>query len=492
MTAQPYSERLKDADEIVTTCMKRWHVPGSAVAVVTDKDVLLAEGYGFRDIRKKEPVTAKTIFPIASITKSFTAMGIALLVDEGKLSWDDPVTKHLPWFKMKDDYVTAHMTIRDLLCHRSGLPRHDLVWYGSQLSTEEGIRRLAFLEATKGFRSVWQYQNIMYGTAGFLAGQVAGSDWQTYTRERIFKVLGMKNSVCLFKDFLNKSNKSLGYQRLKEKTKLTPYIDRMNASPAGSIFSNINDIMIWLQLHLNSGKFDEKQFISEKQLNEMHSPQMIVGTGSLYREVYGTRIDTYGMGWHIQPSHGTTMIHHGGNINGFSTFASFLPQEKLGMIVLCNLEATAFRRVITQTLHDILLGLPRTDWDSRFEKANKKLEQDKKKEEQKSLKARKKNTKPSHPLKAFTGSYTHPGYPELVIRLRKGKLEAFVAGKFEKMEHYHYNIFEIIFNYYDTREKVSFNVGDKGEIVSLEFKIEVTLPPAKFERKKQLKVKSKK
>lgn len=488
MTGQTYLANLKDADELITACMKRWHVPGAAVAIVTDKEVLLAKGYGFRDASKKEPVTAKTIFPIASVTKSFTAMGIALLVDDGKLAWDDPVTKHLPWFKMKDDYVTAHMTIRDLLCHRSGLPRHDLVWYGSQLTTEDGIRRLAFLEATKGFRSEWQYQNIMYATAGFLAGQVAGSDWATLTKERIFKRLGMKDSVCIFKEFLKKSNKSLGYQRLKEKTELTPYRDRMNASPAGSIFSNINDVISWLQLHLNSGKVGKKQFVSEKQLNEMHSPQMIVGTGPLYREVYGTRIDTYGMGWHIQPSHGTTMIHHGGNIDGFSTFASFLPKEKLGIIILCNLSATAFRRVINQTLYDVLLGFPRTDWDTKFEKANKKLEQDKKKEEQKSVKARKKNTKPTHPLKSFTGSYTHPGYPDLVIRLRKGKLEGLVAGKFYPAQHYHYNIFELIFE--DSREKVYFMVNDKGEIASLEFKIEVALPPAKFERR--LRVKGKK
>ncbi len=492
MTTQTYLDSLKDADELITTCMKRWHVPGAAIAIVTDKEVLLAKGYGFRDVRKKEAITAKTMFPLASVTKSFTAMGLALLVDEGKLTWDDPVREHLPWFKMKDDYMTAHMTIRDLLCHRSGMPRHDLVWYGSPLTLEEGIRRLPFLDASKGFRSIWQYQNIMYGTAGFLAGQVAGSTWETLTKERIFKVLGMKDSVCSFKAFLRKSNKSSGYQRLKDKMNLVPYRDRENAGPAGSIYSTISDVIVWLQLHLNGGKVGKQQFVSEKQLNQMHSPQMIVGTGPLFREVYGTAIDTYGMGWHIQPSHGTTMIHHGGNIDGFSTFASFLPKEKLGMIVLCNLGATSFRRVITQTLYDLLLGLPKIDWDTKFEKANKKLEGDREKQEQKSVKARKKHTKPSHPLKAFTGSYEHPGYPDVVIRLRKGKLEALIAGKFLPLAHYHYNIFEVMFDYYDVREKVSFNVNDGGDIAGLEFKIEVALPPTKFEKKAKKRLKDKK
>jgi CubicO group peptidase (beta-lactamase class C family) len=473
MTSQTYLDHLKDADALITTCMKRWHVPGAAIAVVTDKEVLLSKGYGFRDVRKKEPVTPQTVFPLASVTKSFTAMGLALLVDEGKLAWDDPVREHLPWFKMKDDYVTAHLTIRDLLCHRSGMPRHDLVWYGSSLTLEEGIRRLPFLDASKGFRSVWQYQNIMYGTAGFLAGQVVGSTWETLTKERIFKVLRMNSSVCSFKEFLRKANKSSGYQRLNDKTNPAPHKDLANTGPAGSIYSTLRDVARWLQLHLNEGKVGKKQFVSHKHLNEMHSPQMIVGTGPLFREVYGT-----------------TMIHHGGNIDGFSTFASFLPGEKLGVIILCNLSATAFRRVINQTLYDVLLGLPHTDWDTKFEKANKKLEQDKKKQEQKSIKARKKHTKPSHPLKAFTGSYEHPGYPDLVIRLKSGKLEGFIAGKFYPAQHYHYNIFELIFE--DSREKVYFGVNDKGEIAGLEFKMEVALPPAKFEKKTKKRLKDKK
>lgn len=496
MNSKKYLERLEKADELIEESMTFWKVPGAAVAIVTKDEVLFSKGFGFRDATKKLPVTPKTVFPLASITKSFTAMGVALLVDEGKLSWDDRVQQHLPWFRLKDDYAGAHLTIRDLLCHRSGLPRHDLLWYGTNISRKEGLRKLAHLELSKGFREEWQYQNIMFTTAGFLAGEIAGSSWETLTQAKIFKPLKLTDTVCVLKDFLKKSNKALGYKKqTDEEVKKVAYRNRLNAGPAGSVFSNVTDVGKWLQLHLGQGKYqiDPKksaQFVSKKNLAEMHSPQMIIRNAPSFKTLYGTPIDTYGLGWFIRPYRGKTMIEHGGNIDGFSTLASFFPDEGLGMIVLANLESTPFRRAVTHSLYDMLFEVE-DQWDAKFKKFNDKAKRGEEVKKEKNRKARKKNTKPSHALKDFAGTYQHSGYADIVTRLRKGKLEGFLMGKYWPLEHYHYNIFEMIFED-DNREKIKFEVAEDGKVASFKFKIEPALEPATFTKQTRKPVRRKK
>jgi CubicO group peptidase (beta-lactamase class C family) len=488
MNSQTLRDRLVNADETVTESMKFWNVPGAAIAIVTKDEVISSKGYGFRDVAQKLPVTPKTVFPLASVTKSFTAMGVALLVDDGKLAWDEPVKKYLPGFTMKDDYATAHLTIRDLLCHRSGLPRHDFMWYGTNISREEGIRKLAHLEPSKSFREAWEYQNILYATAGFLAGEIVGSSWEAFTKKRILEPLALKDTVCALEPFLKKANKALGYRYRNETLKHLAYRNRLNAGPAGSIFSNVTDVAKWLQLHLKEGNYQvskrkSAQFVSKKNLAEMHSPQMIIKNGEDFKKTFGTPLQAYGLGWFIQPYQNKTMIQHGGNIDGFSTLASFFPDEGIGMIVLANLESTAFRRTITHTLYDMLFDFPDGNWDTKLKKLDDKVKREEEKKKQKSLKARKKNTKPSHALKALAGTYQHPGYADFVVRYKKGRLEGLLAGEFWKLEHYHYNVFELLFEVDDSREKINFEVGEDGKVAALEFKIEPALPAARFERK---------
>jgi CubicO group peptidase (beta-lactamase class C family) len=494
MSSQVFRDKLSDAEHRIAESMKFWNVPGAAIAVVTKDEVIFAKGYGFRDVAQGLPVTPKTVFPLASITKSFTAMDVALLVDEGKLSWDDPVKKHLPWFTLKDDYATTHLTVRDLLCHRSGLPRHDFMWYGTDVSREEGLRKLAHLEPSKSFREGWEYQNILYTAAGFLAGEIVGSSWEAFTKERILEPLGLEDTVCALKPFLKKANKALGYRYRNQTLNHLAYRNRLNAGPAGSIFSNVIDVATWLQLHLYEGSYQvsqrkSAQFASRKNLAEMHSPQMIIKNGEDFKKTFGTPLQAYGLGWFIQPYHDKTMIHHGGNIDGFSTLASFFPAEGIGIIVLANLDSTAFRRTITHTLYDSLFGFPDGNWDAKLKKLDDKVKREEEKKKQRSVEARTKNTKPSHVLKAFAGTYQHPGYADFVVRYKKGRLEGLLAGEFWRLKHYHYNVFELLFEVDDTKEKINFEVGESGKITSLEFKIEPALPAAKFERKIGKKIK---
>jgi CubicO group peptidase (beta-lactamase class C family) len=389
--------------------------------------------------------------------------------------------------QVKDEYAGVNLTIRDLLCHRSGLPRHDLLWYKSNLPREECIKRLSQLNPSKGFREVWQYQNLMYVTAGYLAGEVAGSDWEVLTKINILEPLGMNDTVCKAKEFLQKSNKATPYTKdRQEKIQRRDYAEFENAGPAGMMASSIVDVAKWLQLQLNQGKYQKsaksQQLVSSKNLAEMHRPHTIIPLDAHAEKLYGTFLHVSCLGWEMQPYQGKKMIHHGGNIDGISTLASFFPNEGFGMIVLANLGATPFRRAITHRLYDLLFDAQDNNWNTVFKKVNDKLKHDADKAKVKDRKARKKNTKPSHALKDFAGIYQHPGYADMTLRLRQGRLEAFLAGKFWPLEHYHYDVFDMLFED-DNREKVSFQTGEEGEVTSLKFKIESALEPATFMKK---------
>ena len=398
---------LKGFDEFAAKLMAEWKVPGMAISVVKGGKVIYAQGFGLRDVAQGLKVTPNTLFAIGSCSKAFTAAGVGILVDEGKVEWDKPVKTYLPSFKLYDGVATERMTPRDLLSHRSGLPRHDLVWYGSPFSRKEIFDRLQFLEPSKDFRAVWQYQNLMFMTAGYLVGEVAGARWEDFTRKRIMDPLGMKASNFSVTDSQKTTDFALPYNERKDKVEVMPFRNLDAIAPAGSINSNVMEMANWVMLHLGKGKFGDKQIVSEASMGQIHSPQMLIPQPLQYKEIL---YSSYGMAWMIVPYRGHLMLQHGGGIDGFTALVGFMPQDDIGVVILTNLNGTPLTGILLQGICDRLLGLDQIDWNARSREAVNKARAAAEKAQKEADRDRKSGTKPSHPLEDYAGDFENPGY----------------------------------------------------------------------------------
>ncbi|MBK8021139.1 MAG: serine hydrolase [Chloroflexi bacterium] len=461
--------------------MAEWKVPGMGIAVVKDGEVLLAEGFGLRDLEQGLPVTADTMFAIGSSSKAFAAAAVAVMVDEGKLEWDKPVRDYLPNFKLKDDFASARMTPRDLLCHRSGLPRHDLMWYNSTSTREEMFGRLQHLEPSRDFRAVWQYQNLMYMTAGYLAGKVAGSTWEEVVRTRIFEPLSMKTANFSVDDMQSYPDHALPYDEKEDELRRIDFRNINEVGPAGSINATPNEMAQWIKLHLGSGKLGEQQIISEANTRQLHSPQMVISE-ALWRELFGSDLVSYGLGWFIHTFNGETMLQHGGNIDGFSALVSFIPARNVGVVTLTNRNGTFLTEVATFRIYEALLGLEHFDHNSKLKSLVDKMKDEAKKAKAESSSDRKPDTQPSHPLSDYAGDFEHPGYGVFRITEAEGKLTAAYNRLELKMEHYHYDIFEATLEPVDVSFKLHFHLDVKGNVEKVSVPLEPTVAPIVFTR----------
>jgi CubicO group peptidase (beta-lactamase class C family) len=324
---------LDGVDEFVAAQMKEWKTPGVAVAVIQGDTVILSKGYGLRDIEKQLPVTPQTLFAIGSITKSFTVTTLGTLSDEGKLDWDKPVRDFLPKFQLNDAVASDRATPRDLVSHRTGLPRHDLLWYGSPLSRKELFERLRYLEPSKDFRQLYQYNNLMFMTAGILVEELTGVKWEDAVRKRIFEPLGMRASNFSVNDSQHAADFAQPYREAKEQITLVPFRNIDAIGPAGSINSNAEEMIRYVQMHMNKGKFGEKQMVSAGFATQMQSPQMVVPGEPQFTELGAS---SYAMGLTVSTYRGRKVVAHGGAIDGFNALISWMPTEKIGMVILAN------------------------------------------------------------------------------------------------------------------------------------------------------------
>lgn len=472
----------------VQESMQSWQIPGVALAILKEDEVLHMAGYGVCDVEQGTPVTPDTLFAIASVTKAFTAMGVALLVDEGKVEWDKPVRTYLPEFRLKDSYVSERITLRDLLSHRSGLPRHDLSWYGTDFDRAAILKNLQYYAFSKGFRETWQYQNLMYMTAGYLVGAVTGSSWEDFTRRRIFEPLNMKRS-CFSPDEMQKQGNYATPYRIKhtlgepDKLEAMEHYTSAPLGPAGSIHSSVADLANWLRVHLNAGQFGDQTFVSPGNVQQMHLPQMVMPMDSIQAEMLGTTISLYGMGWFVVPYRGYTLIHHGGNIDGFSLIVGFVPQQKVGVAVLTNIEGRPLRDVLLYEAVDRVLDLPDNHWNIRFHKVwdaiYAAMDQDKVTTSEERV-----SDKPtSHPLADYAGEYAADGYADFKVRQDGDGLQAWIAGDWFPLTHYHYDIFNLDVARFEMRVPVSFFTDVTGEISAVSVPIEPAVENIIFKRK---------
>jgi CubicO group peptidase (beta-lactamase class C family) len=425
-------------------------------------------------------VTTRTLFAIGSATKAFTTMSLALLADEGKVDWDTPVRTYLPGFALHDPFATERITPRDLVTHRSGLPRHDGVWYGSNFARKDYVERLRHLVPSKDFRSYWQYQNLMYLTAGYLAGEIAGQEWEAFVQERIFDRLGMTGSNFSVNRSQQEEDAARPYREKDGNAEEVPFRDIDAMAPAGAINSNVEEMVQWLLLHVNRGKHAGETVVSESQIAQMHAPQMVIPDDGKYAELSPS---SYGLGWFTQSYRGHTLVHHGGNIDGFSALVSLIPREQMGVVALTNLNGVPIPAILSYNVYDRLLGLPEIPWNDRFWADHEEIVRAGARSTEKVETDRVKGTTPSHSLDAYTGDFAHPGYGVVTIGHENDALTLRFNAFNGSLRHLHYDIFELAVEPLDMTFPVSFATDVRGDIASLAIPLEPTVPDILFTRR---------
>ncbi len=480
--AQSTPPNLQGFDGFVEQVMKDWKVPGIAVAIVKDGKVVYAQGYGFRDVKRGTKVTPDTLFAIGSCSKAFTAAALGILVDEKKLEWDKPVRNYLPDLMFSDGYAAEHIRPRDLVSHQSGLPRHDLVWYGSPLSRKELFERLRYLEPSATLHAKFQYNNLMYMTAGVMVERVAGVTWEEFVRRKILDPIGMKNSNFSVTDSQRSSDYSLPYREEKGEVKEIPFRNIAAIGAAGSINSSVNEMTNWLFLQLNKGKFMDKQIISEKSLLETQTPQIVSGGDLKYDESFYV---SYGMGWGFYVYRGRPILRHGGGIDGFTSNVTLLPKDRIGVVVLTNSSSPASGLIANQVL-DRMLGSSESPWAQRAKDDAAKAKEAQAKAKAEDEAKRKKDTKTTLALKDYTGQFEHPAYQTITITQEGEQLKGDLHKLPFTLKHYHYDIFQISEGNLEG-SKVTFLMSKTGEIDRISIPLEPNVKEIVFTRKKDIK-----
>jgi len=418
-----------DLDGYVARSMKTFDVPGLSVAIVKDGKVVLAKGYGVRKLGDPTPVDQYTMFGIGSNTKAFTTAALASLVDEGKLSWDDPVYQRLPGFVMYDPYVSHEMTIRDLLTHRSGmgLGEGDLLAFPKTTYTrDEIISKLRYMKPHSSFRSRYAYDNLLYMTAGQIIPAVTGQSWEDYVRERIFKPLGMMHSNLSVTEFKPSDNYAAAHERLDGKLQVIEFDPVDNIAPAGSINSSAADMAKWVILQLNHGLLPDgkTRLFSEKQSREMWTGQTVLPINDPPPQLAALKANfaDYGLGWFLRDYKGRKLVGHTGGVLGAVSRVLLVPEENLGIVILTNAEEGAAFESIAQHILDAYLSLPPTDWITAFKAVKDKGDQDAAEIVKKAAAEHAADSTPSLPLAKYAGTYTDDWYGPITIRLEGDRL----------------------------------------------------------------------
>ncbi|MBP6557379.1 MAG: serine hydrolase [Flavobacterium sp.] len=491
-TLAQQDKRLKGIEVELNKILVTAKAAGFAVAVVEGDKIIYAKGFGYRDYENKIPVDANTLFAIGSTTKAFTSAILGQLRNEDKLSFDDSPRKFIPELKFFNDNMNNTIIIKDLMSHRTGLPRHDASWYYfPNVSKDSLVSRLVYQEPFTGVRQKWYYNNFMFLTQGVIAERITGKSWEDNIKERFFNPLSMSRSNTSIAEMKTASNAAIGYELKKDSiiSKMV-YYDISGMSPAGSINSSVNDLSNWMITWLNKGKFNGIEIIPAAYIEEAMSSQMVVGAALPDKENPDIHFANYGYGWALKSYKGHYRVSHGGNIDGFSADVTLFPSDNIGIVVLANQDGSAIPSMVKNTIADYLLKVKKTDHLKLFIESKEKAKKEEKEAKSKAEANKIDNTKPSHILQDYTGKYSNPGYGEFTITNVKDSL--FVNFKLKKfyLKHAHYDIFEPFdvtekgIDTTDTGElRFNFITNESGDIASVQTKVEPTIAPIEFKRK---------
>jgi len=407
---------IKDSiDVYINRAMTNWRIPGVAVCIVKDNNIVLMKGYGVKELGIPEKVDENTLFMIGSNTKAFTATALAMLQEQKKLSLDDHVSKYLPWFKLENKDATNQLIIRDLLCHRIGFKtfQGDFTFYNSNLSRLQVMEKLGQMKATYPFRTKWGYTNSAFLTAGEIIPKVSGKSWEAFLKDNIFAPLGMTNTLALTADMPKSFNRTVAHTLVDERLSAVPYGQLDNMAPAMSISSSVNDMSKWVMAQLNNGKVGARQVIPENAILATRQPQDYVGS---VRHVNGeTNYELYGLGWFLQDYAGHRLVMHDGGVTGYVSSVTLVPQDHLGIIILTNTDENSFYEALRWEIMDAYFKLPYQNYSAKYlsaYKANALADQKTIKKLRDSVLM---NLQPAQPTNAYIGKYHNELYGDMII-----------------------------------------------------------------------------
>ncbi len=484
-TAQPAKKLPANFDSYVENVLKEFEVPGVSIAIVKDHQVMLTKGYGVKQLNTSQKVDERTLFPIASNSKAFTATLLTLLVEEGKIDWDTPVINYLPWFRMSDPYVTANITVKDLLVHRSGIAPYagDLLQFPpSNYTRAEIVRKIRFLPLITSFRNDYAYDNILYLAAGELIKEVTGKEWEECIKERIFQPLGMTSTISRISEFSKINNRSASHARfdgeVREVKNFIQYGISDISNPAGGIASNATDMAQWLITQLDSGRAANGHVLyktsSATTLWKGVTPMPVAQLPAHVKPAQ-MEYQSYALAFYTYNYRSERVVAHGGKLDGFVSRVVMIPSLNLGISVLTNQESGEAILSIVNYLIDHFLSAPPFDWVSGYKKVQQERFDRIKKIENEALQERNSKSTHSLSLKEYSGRYRDSWYGDVLITLENGRLRVNFSqnpGMKGYAEHWQYDTFIVR---WDNRELkadayISFSLNPDGSVNHVKMK----------------------
>ncbi len=470
---------IPDVDRLATEAMAVWKVPGVALAIVQDGDVALTRAYGQRDVEADLPVTPQTHFVICSITKSFTATAVALLHNDGLLDWSKPVRDYLPEFRLSDAVATERVTIRDLLSHQSGLPRHDWIHMPGDLSPAEMLPLMRHLELSRDIRAAWQYNNLCYNVAGLLIERLSGQSFEAFLRRRLTDRLRMNVSFSV--DELEVGPEPARPYMIDVNTRLPALRLPIRTTAAGAINTSVADLANWMRLHLGKGEFAGERLLPVELIGQLHAPLAFVAKSEFSEFGHGH----YALGFQTNTYQGERIVSHSGGWIGWGTLMTLGPDAGIGVAVLTNRSPSEVTSILTYYIIDRLRGREPVDWLARFRKMRDDFIAHIPADKEAREKTRHKDTKPAHELAAYAADYAHPAYGVISIREQEGALHWSWRGMSAPLSHRHFETFvtpEIVGELHPDNLPISFQTDRDGNIVHLSAPLEPMVKDIVFER----------
>ena len=469
--------RLQGLDAYMAKVMKDWDAPGIGIGVVVKDRLVFAKGYGYRDYGKKLPYTPTTTQPIASNSKLFTAVAAGMLVEEGKLRWDEPIKRFVPGIRFYNNELDQSITLRDMLSHRSGVTRHDLMWYKSPFTRRELWDRLRYLEPSAPIRTTFLYNNLMYTAVGSVIEELSGQTWEQFVQRRIFDPLGMTRSTLTVEDNIKGPEPAVPYSERRDSTVLyrQPYYTAERAiAPAGAINSSVNDLSRWVIALLNGGKVDGRQVIPADVLRETMAPSIAMPNAALQSRGWGELLNAaYGMGRWTGSYRGHLIAYHGGDLPGFHSQVSIMPGDSIGVIVLVVGDHVApFYNGLTYNIYERMLGLPLTPWSERLNTIRLANKAAATKSRTSATAGQVKGTRPSHAIDDYLGEYEHPAYGVLTIARGDTGITFDMHGIRMPLTHFHYDRFDTPDDEEDGKWSVNFRTNPMGEVDGAELSLD--------------------
>ena len=463
------THRLEGLDADMAKTLKDWNAPGVGVGIVVNDKLVFAKGYGFRDYEKKLPFTPATMSPIASNTKLFTAVAAGMLVEEGKLSWDKPVRESVPAIRFYNDQLNNSVTLRDMLSHRTGITRHDTIWYKSDFTRKELFDKLVYLEPQEPMRETFLYNNLMFAAAGYLIELQSGKTWEQFVKERIFDPLQMNSTGYSIADMLKRPEFGVGFTERRDSFELyrIPYYEDISGvAPCGAIVSNIEDMSHWVIALMNQGKYNGKQVLPAEVLKATLRPAIALPNTALETRGWSEVLNAaYGMGRETASYRGHLITFHGGDLPGFHTQVSFMPQDHIGVIVFeIGNHSQPLYNIVSYNVYERLLGMDLTPWSDRQVEIRLKNKKAGTESRTKAGEGRVPDTKASHALADYAGAYEHPAYGVMTIGLKSDQLQFDFHKMRFPMTRFHYDRFDTPDDEQDGKWSVNFRTNPQGDI----------------------------